>query len=104
MVFFSAAEIISIIGFIMKAYLLICPARRKRNENEPDLEQNLDMHACAIYFYVRLPSTSFFKNILLLKIDEIYMFIQFVDPCKLLALTSGMYIRGYGHSRHGDEI
>jgi hypothetical protein len=49
MIFFSAAEIISIIGFIMKEYLLICPTRRKRNENEPDLEQNLDMHVLSIF-------------------------------------------------------
>jgi hypothetical protein len=49
MIFFSAAEIISIIGFIMKAYLLICPTRRKRTENEPNLEQNLDMHVLSIF-------------------------------------------------------
>jgi len=49
MIFFSAAEIISIIGFIMKAYVLICPTRRKRNENEPDLEKNLDRHVNFIY-------------------------------------------------------
>jgi hypothetical protein len=71
----------------------ICPTRRKRNENEPDLEQNLDMDVLSIYIYIRLPSKSFSKKILLLKIGEIYMFIQFVDPYKLLAPTCGMYRR-----------